>query len=159
MAWRSDRGRGRAGRRAGFHHPGDGRVHRSQKPRTRRRRVYEPGSAAMKYLCCDNERRRNAIKDSDIVNGIDFLEGSDDPNDPLDQRERTLFVHFIKPLSPDELNATNIRIEGGERIRNIQVLSAEIAPLASPLSPVDGFDVLVVEVNAAGDFSTYTLRL
>jgi hypothetical protein len=113
----------------------------------------------MKFLCCDNERRRNAIKDSGIVNGIDFLEVSDDANDPIDQRERTLFVHFIKPLAPGELGAGNVRIEGGERIRNIQVLSATVGLVDSPLSPLDAFEILVVQVNAAGDFSTYSLRL
>lgn len=112
----------------------------------------------MRFLCCE-ERRRNAVRDSAGINGIDFLEVLDDPNDPVDQRERTLLVHFIKPLAPGELSETNIRIEGGERIRNIQVLSATLGLLASPPSPLDASDILVVELNQAGDFSTYTFRL
>jgi hypothetical protein len=99
------------------------------------------------YFCCD-DKRRAAVKESNIINGIDFLEVSDD--------QRTLFVHFLKPLADGELDATNIRIEGGERIRDVLVVSATIQPAVSP--PEDG-SVLAVVVKKAGDFSLYTLRL
>jgi hypothetical protein len=122
----------------------------------------------VRYFCCD-ERRRSAVSAHPALNGIDFLEVSDNPSDPLDVRQRTLFVHFLKPLvaSPlgPQLTEQNVRIEGGERIRNIRVTRATIGGLSSPLSsplgsPLAGDPrVLVVEVSARGDFSTYTLRL
>ncbi|HSB10218.1 MAG TPA: putative baseplate assembly protein [Blastocatellia bacterium] len=114
----------------------------------------------MIYFCCD-ERRRNAVAHS-ALNGIDFLEVSDNPADPVDARQRTLFVHFVKPLTPGSLTEKNLQIDGGERIRNIKVVTATIGgssspPLSSP--PANDARVLAVEVSEAGDFSTYTLRL
>lgn len=115
----------------------------------------------MIYFCCEDERRRNAVRDHPTLNGIDFLEVKDDPSDPNDERQRTLFVHFIKNLAPGSLTASNIRIEGGERIRNIGVIKATVGATASPPSspPGDQSKILTVEVSEAGDFSTYTLRL
>ena len=107
----------------------------------------------MKYFCCD-ENRREAVKDSS-VNGIDFLEVLDEPSQPLSQRQRTLYVHFIKPLAtsgPTKLAKKNILIEGGERIRNVAVQSVTIGTGAQA-------KVLTVNVDRAGDFSTYTLRM
>lgn len=49
----------------------------------------------MHYFCCD-ERRRNLVKDHDSLNGIDYLEVKDNKNDPNEQRQRTLSVHFLK---------------------------------------------------------------
>lgn len=105
----------------------------------------------MKYFCCE-ERRRNAVAAHPTLNGIEFLEVSDDPADPPEQRQRTLFVHFIKELPAGALAAENVRIEGGERIRNVKVTNVTIAPAGAA-------HVLSVEVDRAGDFSTYTLRL
>lgn len=105
----------------------------------------------MNYFCCD-ERRRNSVAAHDTLNGIEFLEVSDDPADPLEQRQRTLFVHFVKDLAPAALAVENVRVEGGERIRDIKVTNVTVAP--------DGVaNVISVEVDAAGDYSTYTLRL
>lgn len=118
----------------------------------------------MKYFCCDL-RRRTAVGAHPSLNGIDFLEVSDDPLDPVEIRQRTLIVHFLKPLSPGELTPSNVRIEGGERIRDLAVARVTIggfsSPSGSPLSsPLSGDPrVLLVEVSAAGDFSTYKLRL
>lgn len=111
----------------------------------------------MIYFCCD-ERRRNALKAQNLLNGIDFLEISDDPAEPVETRQRTLFVHFIHPLQSGALSTENIRIEGGERISTITVTGAEIAGLSSPPLGLQA-DVLVVQVSQPGDFSTYTLRL
>jgi hypothetical protein len=105
----------------------------------------------MKYFCCE-ERRQNAVAAHPTLNGIEFLEVSDDPADPLEQRQRTLFVHFIKDLDPAALSAQNVRIEGGERIRQIKVSNVTVAPNGEA-------KILSVEVDRAGDFSTYTLRL
>ena len=112
----------------------------------------------MKYFCCDDERRRNAVKElSSPVNGIDFLEVNDDESDPPSVRQRRLFVHFVKGLNPGQLSINNVLIEGGERVTDIEVIdvrSGQVGP-----APYADARVMVVEVKAAGDFSTYTLRL
>jgi len=95
-----------------------------------------------KYFCC-NERRSEALKNSGL-NGIDFLEVSDD--------QKTLSVHFINPLIGGALAVENIRIEGGDRIRNVSVYGVNIGT-------GDQDKVLTVLVDRPGDFSTYTLRL
>jgi hypothetical protein len=115
----------------------------------------------MIYFCCD-ERRRNLVGDRSDFNGIDFLEVVDNPADPFDLRQRTLHVHFIRPLAPGSLTLQNVRIEGGERIREIKITGVEINGLASPPSSPPKIlpaNVLVVRVAEPGDFSTYTLRL
>ena len=114
----------------------------------------------MIYFCCDDERRRNAVKDHPTLNGIDFLEVRDELTDPLEQRQRTLLVHFLKKLTPGQFHETNILIEGGDRVRNIKATKVRTAaPASPPLSPPADAHILVVEVSARGDFSTYTLRL
>lgn len=104
---------------------------------------------------CKKAQRRAAVlagdKGNPIVNGIDYLEVSPD--------QLTLYVHFLFPLpgqtngfpappSP-ALTSDNIVITGGVRITGIRVKGA-VTPSGK---------VLTVNVNAAGDFSTYTLSL
>src|SRR5688572_29002847 len=115
----------------------------------------------MIYSCCEDDRRRNAVKDHATLNGIDFLEVRDSEADPLEMRQRTLIVHFLKNLTPGKLTKDNLEIEGGERTKGIKVESVTIGSLTSPpLSPpANAPDVLVVQVSARGDFSKYTLRL
>jgi hypothetical protein len=100
------------------------------------------------YFCC-SDLRRTLIQGSANFNGIDFLEVLDDPSTPPDQVQRTLFVHFVNPLTV-AIGQNNVRIEGGERMRDIHVASVAAG---------DDADVLAVRVDRAGDFSTYTLRL
>lgn len=102
----------------------------------------------MYYFCCD-ENRRDAVIDSS-VNGIDFIEVIDDPSLPNEQRQRTLLLYFVKPLGALVLSANNIEIHGGERIRDIHVLS---------VNPGTDSHVLEITVDVAGDFSIYTLCL
>lgn len=110
----------------------------------------------MFYFCCDDERRRTAVRNHPSINGIDFLEVSYDPSDLLGERQRTLLVHFIKNVSPGTIKPENIRLEGGERIRDISVTLVQGGQSSSP---PEGQNVLIIEVSARGDFSTYTLRL
>jgi len=105
----------------------------------------------MIYFCCD-ELRRNEVRRHATLNGIDFLEVFDDPALPNAQRQRKLFVHFLKPLASHALTKENVRFEGGERIRNIVVTAVTVGA-------GDQAKVLTVEVDKAGDFSIYTLRL
>jgi len=100
------------------------------------------------YFCC-NPRRRNALRGHAKLNGIDFLEVLDGPAVPMLDRQRTLFVHFVNPAG-NALKAKNFRIEGGERIRDIQV---------ETVTATADNHVLAVKVNEPGDYSTYTLRL
>jgi hypothetical protein len=101
----------------------------------------------MIYFCCTS-LRRDAVKQSANLNGIDFLEVLDDPSLPNDQRQRKLFVHFLKTLPASALEETNVRIDGGERITNIHVAGVSASA-----------EILTVEVDKPGDFSIYTLRL
>ncbi|HEY3052516.1 MAG TPA: putative baseplate assembly protein [Thermoanaerobaculia bacterium] len=106
----------------------------------------------MIYLCCD-DTRRDLLRAS-ALNGIDFLEVSDELTDPIDDRQRTLFVHLMKNADPmNPIGVDNIRIDGGQRVRDIKVVKVE-GGTGSPPS-----NVLVVEVASPGDFSRYTLRL
>src|SRR2546428_99003 len=85
----------------------------------------------MIYFCCD-ERRRNAVKDQTHLNGIDFLEVIDNPSDAYADRQRKLLFHYNHDLIPGSLKIDNVRIEGGELIRNIKVTGVTIGGIASP---------------------------
>jgi hypothetical protein len=106
---------------------------------------------SIKYFCCD-EKRRNAVRDHETLNGIDYLEVLDNPLLPFEEQQRTLLLHFIKPLTSSILTKNNIRIDGGQRIRNV-VVSDE------PVIDSKDLHILIVTVDKPGDFSIYTLRL
>lgn len=109
----------------------------------------------MLYFCCD-ERRRNEIERRNDLNGIEYLEVLDRPDQPADERQRILFVHFIRDPTGLGLVQENVVLEGGERIRDLQVVNTQVAvdPRSGSSDPV-----LVVEVDTPGDYATYTLRL
>lgn len=108
------------------------------------------------YHCCD-QRRRDFIAGRSDLNGIDFLEVLDSPSLPLEERQRTLFVHFINDPTGLALETSNVRLSGGERVRSIAVSNAALA--VDPRSGETDRPVLVVDVDQRGDFSTYTLSL
>ncbi len=117
----------------------------------------------MQYFCCTS-RRRSAVSAHPTLNGIDFLEVFDNPSDPIDVRQHVLLVHFLKPLAAGAILASDVRIDGGDRIRGIEVVGIAMSggsPPSSPIGSPPAFDprVLAVDVNVPGDFSTYTLRL
>lgn len=97
-------------------------------------------------LTCKDDRRRQAIHQQERLNGLDYLEVSDD--------QRSLFVYFLGSV-PTNITKNNIRIEGGRRIRDIQVISVEVQSPAD--RTLDGY--LKVVVDRSGDFSTYTFNL
>jgi hypothetical protein len=89
---------------------------------------------------CGAEGRREAIRASSTLNGIDFLEVS--PN------QRTLSVTFLRDSGIAALTSANVVVEGGVRIKPIRVgaVSADARTLS-------------VHVDPPGDFSNYRLRL
>lgn len=103
---------------------------------------------------CQNTHRRSLIRDNigadgnPIVNGIDYLEVSED--------QLSLSVFFIHNLPGEAdgvpaaplLTSSNVVIEGGVRIKNVRVLSVTQAD-----------NLLTVRVDKPGDFSTYHLRI
>ena len=101
----------------------------------------------MSYVCCDLERRAQVA--GSATNGIDFLEVLD-RDAPPGMRQRILRVHFVNDPAP-ALDETNIRITGGERVRDIRVTDAVVDAADS--------SVLAVTVDQPGDFSVYTLSL
>jgi len=105
------------------------------------------------YFCCD-ELRRAALGDPSQnpsgLNGIDFLEVLDHDAPSKVMRQRLLKVHFVNDLTGGPLTENNVRIEGGERIRDV---------IVTKVTPGPESNVLTVEVNQPGDFSNYTLRL
>jgi len=118
----------------------------------------------MKYYCCD-QYRMEVVKQYGI-NGLEYLEVYDSgkPND--DTRQLTLFVKFLQRV-PDEIQKNNFRIEGGERIKTVDI--EWVAPATSTLptgEPDDLLDeiapqerFLLIRTKSRGDFSTYTLKL
>lgn len=108
----------------------------------------------MTYFCC-TENRRNAIKAHPTQNGINYIEVIDDPNAPINERQTTLVLHLLKPLVSTALETSNFLIKGGERIQNINVLSAT----AFEPSITDESAIWHIKVDQAGDFSNYTLCL
>ncbi|MEU1973409.1 hypothetical protein ABZ477_17275 [Microbacterium sp. NPDC019599] len=104
----------------------------------------------MTTYACPTRDRAEALRGVAGSNGIDYLEVRDGPGVPEAERQRVLLVHLLN--APDAafpaLSARNVVIEGGTRVRGIQV--DRVTPAA---------EVLRVEVDRPGDFSVYTLRL
>ncbi|MGD8966114.1 MAG: putative baseplate assembly protein [Anaerolineae bacterium] len=97
-------------------------------------------------LTCQDERRRQAVRRHEDYNGLDYLEVSDD--------QLKLTVYFLEK-APEELREENVRITGGRRIRDIEVVDLQLCQHLDP----DLDDCVVVTVDKPGDFSTYELCL
>lgn len=117
----------------------------------------------MRFHCCD-PRRLEVLKRSGSANAIEFLEVLDLAAPPGAPRQQTLFVRLLRTgftITPD-----NLRITGGERIRNIGIVwcapAGSLPPQAEPglvTSIDDVAHTLVVRTDSSGDYSTYTLSL
>lgn len=94
---------------------------------------------------CSDERRRRNVRARNR-NGLDYLE--------VDTGQLKLTLFFLGE-APVDLTPANIRIDGGTRIRGINVLS--VHPCLQEDSELD--DRLQVTLDKWGDFSNYTLRL
>ncbi len=97
-------------------------------------------------ICQNDEQRRRQVRDDENYNGIDYLEVSDD--------QLTLMVFFLDQ-APKSLEKENVRIEGGRRITDIEVVGLELCSH----DDAEADDCMKITVDKPGDFSLYTLRL
>ena len=126
----------------------------------------------MQQHCCDL-RRLDVLRAIGSANAIEFVEVRDRAEPVLALRQRTLFVRLLRRDAAIVdaggtliLGPVNVRISGGERIREVGVewvALADALPPGEPPSLVDGIAApertLVVRTAQAGDFSRYTLAL
>jgi len=100
----------------------------------------------MNELLCQDPARREAVRRDRRLYGLDHLEVSED--------FITLTIYFLGK-APRQLDERNVRIDGGQRITGIEVVSVNVERFRD--AEID--DHMVVTVDRAGDFSTYTLRM
>jgi hypothetical protein len=101
--------------------------------------------------CGIANRRRKLFKNKEL-NGIDFLDVSED--------QLSLCVHFFGEIPelfgkvPEDVALKHIRIEGGRRIRDIRAIHVSVDRAGE-----DADDCLHITLDKFGDFSTYRLCL
>jgi hypothetical protein len=117
-----------------------------------------------RYHCCD-ERRLKVLELSGSANAIAYVDVLDRAAPAGVPRQRTLFVRLLR-VPAISLEAKNIRISGGERIRAVGVEWVALAnalPAGAEPGLATGVDdpsrTLVVRTDGSGDFSMYTLSL
>ena len=98
---------------------------------------------AVADLTCSDERRRAHARAAGL-NGLDHLEVGAD--------RRLLTVWFLLK-APPTISRDDVRIEGGRRIRDLQVVDVRMRRDDDPTRD----DSMVVELDRPGDFSTYRL--
>ena len=98
-------------------------------------------------LACQDEKRRQAVREQGR-NGIDYIEVVDDT------KQTELCVHFFGD-PPGKLKLGNVRITGGRRIRDIQVLGLRVEGAEDS----EGDACLCLTVDKLGDLSPYKLCL
>lgn len=104
----------------------------------------------MSTLICQNDQRREQVRAKPKLNGLDYLEVSND--------QTTLTVYFLGKAPeelPDKDCGDYFRVEGGRRVRDIRITKGTVNRVKDP--ELD--DWVTLTLNRYGDFSTYTLRL
>jgi hypothetical protein len=96
-------------------------------------------------LSCRRETRRDAVRSASLF-GLDYAEVSDD--------QRTANVYFLGK-APKKIEKANLRLQGGQRIRDVQVVNLLVHRQTDPTLD----DSMEVAFNKPGDFSTYTLSV
>jgi Baseplate J-like protein len=94
-------------------------------------------------LLCDDRARRRLLLADPALNGIDAVEV------PFDDQEHPR-VFFVKEDQLPSLTPSQVRVEGGVRVRDIAVVDLDART-------DDGVPYLELTVDRAGDFSVYTL--
>jgi hypothetical protein len=103
-------------------------------------------------LCCQQDDRRDAVRGAKGLNGLDYVEVSND--------QLTLTAFFLGKLPP-ELREEKpgldqfLHLTGGRRVTDIQI--TKVKPVSDPDPEKD--DQLLITLDKYGDFSTYTLGL
>lgn len=105
-------------------------------------------------LACRDELRRGVILEHPTLNGIDYVEYDEFAALPLSQRFR-LSITFLK-APPAGLAAADVVLTGGGRITGIRTLPGPLAAAPTPASPPH---TLFVQLDGAGDFSDYLVRV
>lgn len=100
----------------------------------------------MNGLICSREKRRVEVRQHPQLCGLDYVE--------IEPGQRTLTVYFLGK-APVDLKPSNLLIEGGQRIRDVQVIGVTVN--ATQRAEFDDF--MEVITDKSGDFSTYTLRM
>lgn len=95
---------------------------------------------------CEKGGRRQDVRDA-ALHGFDYVEVADDS-------QRVLEVFFLG-RAPAKLEAANIRIAGGRKIRDINVTGLKVVRQRD--RSLD--DYMEVSLDKYGDFSIYTLSL
>ena len=107
-------------------------------------------------LVCGVDLRRERVRRAQL-NGLDYLEVDDGPtggDGPV------LTVYFLGKVDPEieksiKRDRRHVRIEGGRRIKGLQVRGVEIQSSQEP----DRDDYMKVHLDRKGDFSTYVLSV
>lgn len=109
----------------------------------------------MNSVICRNEQRREQVRRQSVLCGLDYLEvGPIKPSASPLSNQCLLRVYFLGKVTVN-LDKSNVRIEGGRRITDIQVIKVDIK--SSETAELD--DYMEVWVDQPGDFSTYTLHV
>jgi hypothetical protein len=103
-------------------------------------------------LCCQQDDRRDAVRGAKGLNGLDYVEVSND--------QLTVTVFFLGKLPP-ELSEEKpgleqfLHLSGGRRVTDIEI--TKVKPVSD--SDPEKDDQLVITLDKYGDFSSYTLSL
>jgi hypothetical protein len=108
----------------------------------------------MSPLICQNELRREKVRQQQELNGLDYLEVGELETGSQGEKYRTLTIHFLGKAQVS-LQPANIVIEGGRRIRDVKAITVRV--IQTRLAEFD--DYMEVVTDKEGDFSTYTLRV
>lgn len=96
-------------------------------------------------ICRDDERRQQ-VRTTGDWNGLDYVE--------VDLEQHQLTAFFLRK-APENIRRENVRIEGGQRITGINVISIEVCHATDD----DRDDCLRVRIDRPGDTSRYKLCL
>jgi hypothetical protein len=104
--------------------------------------------------CCQQDDRRDAVRNMSGRNGLDYVEVLDD--------QVTLYVYLLGKLPPElrtksQALAGHFEITGGRRIAGASIGVVSVTPVADPDPEKD--DYLVIVLDRYGDFSAYTLSM